>query len=349
MNVSPITFRPLQNPGLPAAPGHNPITETSKVKPRESHDQVCLTACSSESRPESKKPRRTPINGNGLSTALSELQRFNEREYYNETADAQARQAYYSDIDWSKDPGQLFDQLSNKVSVTHDKVLAYRPSAYLYPWVDLHPDGQLRSIYSAKSMDPATAIIEDWQIGQNERLAESALALAGAGLGGAETASVAMALDLQSEALNCEHVVPQSWFSKRQPDRGDLHHLFACEMRCNSLRSNLPFDELKRRDDTGCRDDCGEIVGDRGGFEPLGGKGAVARATLYYLLRYPDTIDNYDQKDVGMLLDWHQRFPVSLYEKHRNSAIEELQGNRNPLIDFPQMAGKIDFAKGIKG
>lgn len=33
--------------------------------------------------------------------------------------------------------------------------------------------------------------------------------------------------------LNCEHVVPQSWFDRNQPMRGDLHHLFACNPSCN--------------------------------------------------------------------------------------------------------------------
>jgi endonuclease I len=36
-----------------------------------------------------------------------------------------------------------------------------------------------------------------------------------------------------------------------------------------------------------------------------------------------------------------------LYELHRNAAIEELQGNRNPLIDFPNVASKVDFRVGL--
>ena len=40
---------------------------------------------------------------------------------------------------------------------------------------------------------------------------------------------------------NCEHVVPQSWFAHKEPMRGDLHHLFACESGCNSFRSNIPY------------------------------------------------------------------------------------------------------------
>jgi endonuclease I len=34
---------------------------------------------------------------------------------------------------------------------------------------------------------------------------------------------------------------------------------------------------------------------------------------------------------------------VSDYERHRNFAIAELQGNRNPLIDHPDWAERIDF------
>ena len=79
-----------------------------------------------------------------------------------------------------------------------------------------------------------------------------------------------------------------------------------------------------------------------------GGKGAAARATLYFLLRYPGVVDDYDARDIKTLLKWHDEFPVSLYEKHRNAAIEETQGNRNPLIDFPEKARQIDFAAGLK-
>jgi endonuclease G, mitochondrial len=44
-----------------------------------------------------------------------------------------------------------------------------------------------------------------------------------------------------------------------------------------------------------------------------------------------------------MLLEWHQAEPVSEYERHRNAAIFERQGNRNPVIDHPEWAPKIAF------
>ena len=37
----------------------------------------------------------------------------------------------------------------------------------------------------------------------------------------------------------------------------------------------------------------------------------------------------------------------SLYERHRNQAIFERQGNRNPFIDHPEWAAEVDFREGL--
>ena len=47
---------------------------------------------------------------------------------------------------------------------------------------------------------------------------------------------------------------------------------------------------------------------------------------------------------IATLLQWHEAEPVSEYERHRNAAIFERQGNRNPLIDHPEWASRIDFS-----
>ena len=85
--------------------------------------------------------------------------------------------------------------------------------------------------------------------------------------------------------------MPQSWFEKRQPMRADLHHLFTCEPRCNSFRSNIPYFDFEplltdtpEINDEVVRGECGQRVGDT--FEPEFNHGVVARATLYFLLRY---------------------------------------------------------------
>lgn len=33
------------------------------------------------------------------------------------------------------------------------------------------------------------------------------------------------------------------------------------------------------------------------------------------------------------------------YERHRNEAIAEIQGNRNPFIDVPEWANAVDFER----
>ena len=97
------------------------------------------------------------------------------------------------------------------------------------------------------------------------------------------------------------------------------------------------------------RTDCGRREPE--GFEPLAGKGPVARATLYFLLRYPGVVGD-ESRELGreriaLLLAWHRDDPVGEYERHRNAAIAELQGNRNPLIDHPEWAERIAFEVSI--
>jgi len=167
-------------------------------------------------------------------------------------------------------------------------------------------------------------------------------------IGGTALAEALDALEA-SAPFNCEHVVPQSWFGKSEPMRGDLHHLFACDTTCNSFRSNIPYFDFTDFGERVVMEDCGKRVGNR--FEPVGNKGVVARATLYFLLRYPGeinrTANEYTADRLETLLAWHEDDPVIEYERHRNAAIFTKQGNRNPLIDHPEWATRIDFARGL--
>ncbi|MBA2875957.1 endonuclease I [Anoxybacillus caldiproteolyticus] len=66
---------------------------------------------------------------------------------------------------------------------------------------------------------------------------------------------------------------------------------------------------------------------------------------LYFLLRYPNEIGKSFRKkiDIPLLIRWHQEFPATIYEKHRNYAIFFIQGNRNPFIDVPELAERMIF------
>jgi endonuclease G len=277
-----------------------------------------------------------------LRTALVNLEASRARPYYDEQADAEARTRYYEPIDSDSDDGPaLLRAVSELMTATHEPRQPYEPMQLVYPWVDQHHDRRLRSIYSGRIVDPEDFIREDAQIAleRSARLQELAVT---------ETAAVPGAFEAELDLLeatlpfNCEHVVPQSWFSKRQPMRGDLHHLFACESRCNSFRGNIPYHDFTDPEEV-VQSDCGRREPE--GFEPIAGKGPIARATLYFLLRYPGQIGDEARELQGerlaLLLTWHEADPVGVYERHRNAAIAELQGNRNPLIDHPHWARRL--------
>lgn len=288
-----------------------------------------------------------------LQAELRQLQRLRQGEipYYDEAEDKRDRDQYYSEILSelnSLNKSKLYNRLRELLKTTHKRQLSYDPKQHLYPWVDVQPDLKLRSIYSQLEFTPEQIIREDLQIEKMRasRLQEIMLR---------ESLTTAKLIEnvnvLEADLpFNCEHVVPQSWFDKAMPMRGDLHHLFACETECNSFRSNSPFTDFPDFEEA-IRNNCGKSEGRK--FEPGFGKGEVARATLYFLLRYPGLINNsnqeYKPENLQILLDWHKKYPVTEHEKHRNMAIasSDKQGNRNPLIDFPEWADLIDFRLGI--
>ncbi|GIQ90829.1 endonuclease I, partial [Kipferlia bialata] len=52
----------------------------------------------------------------------------------------------------------------------------------------------------------------------------------------------------QNPDLNCEHIVPQSFFNKSNPMRCDVHHLRPAYDVANSARSNYPFQVIPDED-----------------------------------------------------------------------------------------------------
>jgi endonuclease I/V8-like Glu-specific endopeptidase len=289
----------------------------------------------------------------GLHEALQVLRESATRTYYDQTADETQRKQYYSELPKGLSRTALFDHFSRLLTRTHTTPLPYNPAQHLYPWVDLRPGGQkIKSIYSAAEFDPKTFILADLRAdaARAERIETLRLERSINFESTSDPEVQYLLEDLEAEfAHNCEHVVPQSWFNKAHPMRGDLHHLFACEPTCNSFRSNTPYYEFAEWDER-VMQQCGRS--ETLGFEPKDGKGTVARATLYFLLRYPRKITNsanhYTPERIDMLLGWHLAEPPSLYERHRNAAIHTAQGNRNPLVDFPRLSGGlIDFTRGL--
>lgn len=288
-----------------------------------------------------------PTTNSELAEALAEVRRASSKKYYDAAQDKIDRKQYYAAIANDLTPAEFYKRLHELLEKTHTTQPRYKPTTHVYPWVDLQPNLKLRSIYSGMEFDPEVIIQEDFRIDQ-ERTARFQEKMMTESFFGAER--IEQELDLLEATLpyNCEHVVPQSWFEKREPMRGDIHHLFACESGCNSFRGNIPYFDFSDFNEV-VRQKCGKREENK--FEPTAGKGTVARAVLYFLLRYPGEVnrtnEEYKPDRIATLLNWHKENKVTDYERHRNQAIFKVQGNRNPLIDHPEWVEHIDFLKGL--
>lgn len=156
------------------------------------------------------------------------------------------------------------------------------------------------------------------------------------------------------EILNCEHTWPQSKFIKDKNDKEvetaqltDLHHLFPAEKNANQIRANYDFQYVIK--DLNLGSNCvpsksGQTTGKQGNFffePPTNHKGNVARAMFYFSTHYKLPIDALQEKT---LREWHKLDPVDADERERNNKIEQIQGNRNPYIDYPELVEQIkDF------
>ena len=269
--------------------------------------------------------------------------------YFDEAKNEIDKKLYYVGVNL-QDNVSIFNTINSLLTNTHKRQINYKPSHHLYPVVDRYPDGYLRSIYSGKSFDLETLIKLDSLV--DTARDEALRNFSSFNLSSDDYKNRLEDLEL-SLPYNCEHVVPQSWFNKKEPMRGDLHHLFTCEMRCNSFRSNYKYFDFIDYNGAAftniIKDSCGKLENEV--FEPERNKGIVARAVLYFLARYPSKIElgkGYSEEDIPTLVKWHKEEPVTLYELHRNQEVYKLQGNRNPFIDFPALVEKIDFSTSLK-
>jgi len=146
--------------------------------------------------------------------------------------------------------------------------------------------------------------------------------------------------------VNTEHTWPQSRFTGRynkEMQKSDLHHLFPTDSEMNSRRSSFRFGHVKKdlenlkcnQNRLGPQEGDGSVV-----FEPpVNHRGNVARAIFYFATRYEMKISPLEQ---AALKEWNKADPVDDIERRRNDMIEDMQGNRNPYIDYPELIDAID-------
>ncbi len=164
----------------------------------------------------------------------------------------------------------------------------------------------------------------------------------------------------EADCYNREHLFPQGLFNKQRPMKSDIFHVYPTDGYVNNRRGSLPFGEVGR---ASWVSENGSKVGmskdpNYGGvvFEPIDEfKGDIARALLYFAVRYeeripffkdnPMTNGSYEQTYstwfLKTLLRWHKEDPVSEHERTRNDKACNYQKNRNPFIDHPEWALSI--------
>lgn len=166
--------------------------------------------------------------------------------------------------------------------------------------------------------------------------------------------------DSEGDCYNREHLMPQSVFNEESPMVSDVHHVIPTDGSVNSYRGSLPFGEVNTPDfvsTNGSRRGLSGSLGYSGVvFEPINEfKGDIARALLYFAVRYEDQIDqwNHDMLNgtsnqvfeswfLNVLLDWHYNIdPVNQQEIDRNNAAYNFQGNANPFVNHPEYANLI--------
>lgn len=161
--------------------------------------------------------------------------------------------------------------------------------------------------------------------------------------------------------LNREHSFPKSWWggSTSVTAYVDLNHLYPSEAAANQAKSNYPLGEVDRAYSPSF--DNGITVvgypkqGQGGGakyvFEPDDEyKGDFARTYFYMVTCYQNltwrytymvnqnlypTLNNWS---IDLLMKWHRDDPVSDKETNRNDVVYSIQNNRNPFIDYPELA-----------
>ena len=162
---------------------------------------------------------------------------------------------------------------------------------------------------------------------------------------------------------NREHTVPQSWFGSGLP-KSDVVQVVPTDCWVNGMRSNHPLAEvgtIQKQSKNGYSKlgSC-KTAGYSGTvFEPNDEiKGDMARIYFYMVTcyenlatgwghsvfstsKYPGFMDWY----LTMLMRWSKQDPVDEVERARNNAVWNVQGNRNPFVDYP---GLEDYVWGDK-
>ena len=174
--------------------------------------------------------------------------------------------------------------------------------------------------------------------------------------------------------MNIEHSFPKSWWggSSTPSAYKDLFNLMPCEKNINSTKSNYAMGKVTGTDKgNGCTKVGTGMAGGKSTslWEPADEwKGDFARDYFYMVTAYShltwtsNGLDMLEQDDwptlkewaYTLFLEWAKNDPVDEIERARNDAVYKIQSNRNPFVDFPNLAeyiwgDSVDYAFSIDG
>lgn len=168
------------------------------------------------------------------------------------------------------------------------------------------------------------------------------------------------------DGMNIEHSFPKSWWggSKNQAYQ-DLYNLMPCESTINSSKSNYPMGVVTTvKKENGCT----KVGTGSNGYqlwEPADKwKGDFSRGYMYMATAYQnltwsgtqalqileqDTWPTLQEWAYTLYLEWARADAPDELEVKRNNAVYQIQGNRNPFVDFPNLmeyvwGDSIDYA-----
>ena len=228
---------------------------------------------------------------------------------------------------YNKAAGQSSNALRNALQGVIDghNSVGYDGLWDLYYTSDLKSDGKIWDMYSTCNFKPGTSQCGSYKV--------------------------------VCSCYNREHSVPQSWFNGGLM-KSDAFHVYPTDGKVNGQRGNFPFGEC-----SGGSSLPGGALGRLGNstfsgysgkvFEPDDQyKGDFARTYFYMATRYADICSGWGNQSFGsvngltnysvaLFLKWHRQDPVSSKEITRNEAVYAKQRNRNPFIDYPELAEHI--------
>jgi arabinogalactan endo-1,4-beta-galactosidase len=241
-------------------------------------------------------------------------------------ADSSTRNGYYQSIQQRENRSlrvALHDLIEHQQSISYDSVWS------LFKETDRTSDGRVREMYSRCDF----RIFRPRQSGQPGTVCGF---------------------------LTREHVWPRTtWDGALSNPNTDLFNVLPADAHVNGQKGISPPGEVgpdARKVGTMKFGPGREGLGYRGQvFEPPDRyKGDFARIYFYVVVRY--LTDNGASRDwpllneagddlapwaQSMLLRWHRNDPVSDFERRRNNAVYEIQGNRNPFVDHPEWARTV--------